>query len=105
MTKVWAWLKKNWMWVLFPIGILMVVGLVLERFFKKDDPISTTTDKDADTAVDAVIAAGEDKDAAIAALEKRNLERLARMSKDQQKEYEEIKARPIEEVASWIDKL
>ena len=105
MSKAWAWLKKNWMWVVFPIGILMVVGLVLERFFKKDDPISSTTDADADTAVDDIIAAGEDKEAAIIALEKRNLERLANMTKDQQKEYEEIKSKPIEEVASWIDKL
>ena len=25
-AKVWAWLKQNWRWVLFPVGILLLIA-------------------------------------------------------------------------------
>ncbi len=31
LKKIWAWLKKHWMWVLFPIGLLVVVASLLGR--------------------------------------------------------------------------
>jgi regulator of protease activity HflC (stomatin/prohibitin superfamily) len=30
-TKAWPWLKANWQWVLFPIGILLLVLEVLSK--------------------------------------------------------------------------
>ena len=104
MKKVWAWLRKNWMWVLFPIGILMTV-ICYVVWGPRPKPPDTTTDDAANRAVDDVINAEVDKTEAIKELEKRNNERLAKMTEDQQKEYDKLKDRPIEEIASWIDKL
>ena len=108
MSKIWAWAKKHWKWIVFPVGILLVVLSVLGWLMdirKKDDPISGTTDEDANRAVDDIFKASREKEAAIVELEKRHAAKVAVMSEQQRAEYKEIKKKPIEEVASWIDKL
>jgi hypothetical protein len=105
MTKVWEWLKKNWKWVLFPIGI---IGAVITWFFFRkpgDDVGSVTPDDAADNAVNGVIRAQDDKEEAVAHLEQKHADKINKMSAEQRVEYETVKAKPIEEVASWIDKL
>lgn len=107
MIKIWEWLKKNWKWVLFPIGILLsVLGWLLWwRRGKKDDTTSTTTDAAADQAVKDTAQAQEDKEKALKELEQKHGQKLAVMTDEQRKEYDRVKQKPIEEVAAWIDRL
>ena len=108
MLAIWAWVKKHWKWIVFPIG---VGGAVLGWFLwwrsrpEEDDTDSGTSDAAADEALGKVIVAGEERDAALEELEKDNLVKLAEMSEEQRAEYEKVKERPIDEVASWIDNL
>ena len=107
MSKVWDWIKKYWKWIVFPVGIL---GAVLGWFLwwrsrPGDDVDSGTPDDAADKAVDDVIAAGEERDKAIEKLEQEHSDKLAKMSEEQKAEFEEVKKKPIDEVASWIDNL
>ncbi len=107
MTKVWTWLKKYWKWIVFPIGIL---GAVLGWFLwwrsgPRDDVDSTTTDASADRVVKDIFQAQDVKDVELKELEKRHGEKLATMTEEQRTEFEEVKKKTIDEVASWIDAL
>lgn len=107
MTKVWEWVKKNWKWIVFPIG---VIGAVLGWFLwwrgrPKDDDTTTTTDSAADQAVKDTNQAHDDKDKALKELEEKHGEKLSTMTDEQREEFEEVKKKPIDEVASWIDNL
>jgi len=107
MTEVWAWLKKNWKWIVFPIGVL---GALLGWFLwwrgrPTDDDTTTTTDTAADQAVKDTQQAHDVKEAALKELEEKHGEKLATMTEEQRKEFEEVKEKPIDEVASWIDNL
>lgn len=106
MTRVWEWLRKWWKWILFPVGIIgaFVTWFVL-RQQPVDDSTSVTPDDAADKAVSGIIKAQDAKEEAVAHLEKRYAEKINKMSAEQRVEYETVKAKPIEEVASWIDKL
>lgn len=107
MSKVWEWLKKNWKWIVFPIGVLLsVLGWFLWwRGKPKDDNTTTTTDEAADQALKDTVKAQEEKDQALKELEEKHGQKLATMSEEQRKEFEEVKKKPIEEVATWIDRL
>lgn len=103
-----AWFKRNWKWVVFPVGILLlilpVLGWLMGKDPKDDDP-GTTTDAAADTAVKDIFEAQDDKEDALVTLEKENKVKLSAMTTEQNAEYERIKKSPVEDVASWIDKL
>jgi CO dehydrogenase/acetyl-CoA synthase beta subunit len=107
MTKIWEWLKKNWKWVLFPVGILLsLLGWFLWwRAKLKDDVVSTTPDAVADQAVKDTVQAQEDKDKALKDLEHQHVQKLSEMTDEQCKEYNLIRKKSIEEVALWIDRL
>jgi len=47
-TKAWPWLKENWQWVLFPIGILMLIAKVLPRGVVTIDPTAKADDRAAE---------------------------------------------------------
>ena len=106
MSKIWAWFKRNWKWIVFPVGI---VGVVFCWFFwwrkPKDDSTSTTTDSAADQAIKDTVQSQDDRDKSLKELEQRHAEKLAAMSEEQKAKFDEIKQRPIEEVALWIDSL
>ena len=107
MKKAWEWVKKHWKWIVFPIGIL---GAVLGWFLwwrgrPQDDDTSTTTDQAADQAVKDTVQAQEDKDQALKKLEEEHGEKLSTMTEEQQAEFEEVKKKDIDEVATWIDSL
>jgi len=105
--KVWEWLKKNWKWIVFPVGILLAV---LGWFFwwrgrqKVEIPPSTTDDA-ADNAVDATAKASDVKTQALEELEKDHGEKLSTMTDEQRDEFEKVKKKPIDEVVEWIDNL
>lgn len=108
MTKVWEWLKKNWKWIVFPVGVLMsVLGWFLwwRGRPKKDENTGTTTDAAADQALKDTVQAQEDKEKALKELEQKHGEKLSTMSDEQRAEFEKMKQKPIEEVAAWIDRL
>ena len=106
MKKIWEWLKKNWYWLIAPVALLVLGALWLMGWRKKkDDPVSHTPDKDADQAVDDTNKAHDIKDQALKELEKSHAEKISQMSAEQKKEFEEMKKKPIDEVANWIDSL
>lgn len=101
----WAWVKTHWKWVLFPIGL---ISSFLGWYFwwvKKDDETSATSDEAANRTVGDIIRAHEEHDKALADLEVQQSLKLRYMTSAQQQEYNEVRKRPIEEVAEWIDRL
>jgi len=106
MIKVWAWLKKNWKWLILP---LWVISLVLVWLFhggiKPLFPVSGTTDVAADEALKARDAALNQFRSRLEELVKKAEERLQGASKEQVNDFNELKDKPLEEVAKWIDSL
>lgn len=100
-------MKAHWKWVVFPVGILLAALTILGWLMgaQKDDPISGTTDESAQKMLEDIFSAGNEREAALADLERQNAAKIAVMSEEQRAEYAAVKAKPIEEVASWIDKL
>lgn len=106
MKRVWSWLKKNWKWLILP---LWIVSIILVWIFRGGDkplfPVTGTTDKAADKALEAQQKASAEFRARLEELHKKAEERLKNASEEQLKEYEKIKDKPLEEVAKWIDSL
>jgi hypothetical protein len=106
MTKVWAWLKKNWKWLIAPLWLLSVVLVWLFTGGLKSKPqISGTTDVAANTAVNTVVEAQVEKDTAIKQILKLFEEKLQKASVEQLKEFDTLKDKPVAEVVAWIDKF
>jgi len=107
MSKTWSWLKKNWMWLIAPVTIAVLVILYLMgwRPEKKDDVDSVTPDDAADQAVEDTNTAHDEREKAIKELEAEHREKLSEMTEEQLEEFEEVKKKPIDEVAAWIDSL
>jgi hypothetical protein len=106
MKKAWAWIKKNWKYLIFPLWIGSVILVWVFRGGEKPLlPISGTTDEAADEAMKAKEAAVEKFRARLDEIHTKAAERLANASEEQVKEFEEIKDKPLEEVAAWIDNL
>ena len=106
MTRVWEWLKTYWKWLIAP---LWAVSIVLVWLFTRGGvlkkPVSGTTDQAANSAVEGVIQAGENKIEAIQKLEAQYMAKIEKMSEVQKAEWERMKDRPVQELASWIDKF
>lgn len=113
-SRVVTWLRRYWKWLLFPVGLaLALVGFVAgSRSKPGSGPIPGPNGGDVDQgwtsggdAVDAVLDADRRRDEALAALKKENEARLQNLSQAQRAELEALREKPIEEVASWFDKL
>lgn len=106
MNKIWSWVKEHWRWLLIP---LVAASVFLLWFFgwrrSKDNMDSGTPDDAANRAVSGIIEAGDERDQAMKDLEHKYIEKLTVMTDGQRAEYEEIRKKSIEEIASWIDKL
>ena len=106
MARAWAWIKKNWRWLILP---LWDVSILLVWLFRGGDrpllPVSGTTDDAADKALEAKDEAAQEYKEQVKEVNKRAEERLKTASEEQIKEYEELKDKPVEEVAKWIDSL
>lgn len=106
MIKVWTWIKKFWKWLLIPLAVMAIFLLWLFGWRKsKDDADSGTPDEVADRAVSGIIEAGDKRDQAMKELEHKYIGKLTVMTDEQRAEYEEIRKKPIEEIAVWIDNL
>lgn len=101
-----AWFKRNWKWIVFPVGLLLVL-LVAAKWLMGIVPATpgTTTDEAADQAVDSIFDAVDNRGKALEDLEEKHEEKLRVLSNDQRKEYEEVKTQSLDEIAKWIDKL
>jgi len=105
MRKIWEWLKKNWKYLLFPLWVLSLILMWVLSGGKAKLPISGTTDQAADDAMKA-------KDEAIRQFRER-LDQVAQQietklrnaSKAQLDEFKEMKDKPLDEVAKWVDSI
>lgn len=105
-AKVWAWLKKNWKWLLLPFWILsLVLVWFLSGGRKTFFPPSGTTDEAADQAVQEKDAALAEFRAKLDELYRKAEERMQGASEEQVKELKELKSKPLDEVAKWIDSI
>ena len=106
MIKAWAWLRKNWKWLILP---LWAASIVLVWLFRGGDkplfPVTGTTDVAADKALQAKDKATAEFRARLDELARKAEERLQKASEEQLQEYEELKDKPLDEVAKWIDSL
>jgi hypothetical protein len=106
-TKVWPWLKRNWKWVIFPIGLLslllgvQVVASSLRDFAEPPEGL----DEKAREALRKLRTQELEHDRKVAELEQEHKERLQELSDDQQSELEELQDKPIKEIVSWFDNL
>jgi hypothetical protein len=107
LKKVWAWLKRNWKWILFPVGLLMFIGGIIIAVKSRDTDTPPPPDfgDEVDTLRDRITAANAERDRKLEELRQKNHERLTQLSGDQQKELEELKDKPLEEVVAWFDQL
>jgi len=108
LSKAWAWIKKYWKWILFPVGILVtLVSFLIGRYASKTVPPPAPPDlsKPGEEAVDAVLEAAERRDKKLQELYEKNQDRLEGLSDEQEKELEALAEKPIEEVVAWFDKL
>ena len=106
MKKAWEWFKKNWKWFIAPLWILSLVLVWL--FMGNKPPLfppSGTTDEMADELAkekEIILAEYREK---MGALADRVEEKLQAASKEQLEEFKEMKDKPPEEVAKWIDQF
>lgn len=106
-TRAWPWLKKNWKWVLFPVGILLAIATAITTASLINQYAEPPRDLDEKTrkALKALRNAELVRDQKIAELEVRKVERLRELSAEQRVELEELQDKSLEEVAAWFDNL
>lgn len=107
LTKIWGWLKRNWKWVLFPVGLLMFIGGIIIAATSRDTDIPDPPDfgKEGEDLAKEIAEAAAERDRQLEELRVKNQQRLEQLDADQQKELEELKDKPLEEVVSWFDNL
>jgi hypothetical protein len=105
-AKIWAWLKKNWKWLVLPLWVLSLLLMwFLSGGHKTFFPPSGTTDEAADEAMKAKDEAMKAFRARLDELARKAEERLQGASEEQVKELKELQDKPLDEVAKWIDSL
>lgn len=95
--KAWPWLKKNWMWVVFPIGILVFIA----TYRKLPDIISSETigagnvKRDADEkAEEKTEEAKAEQKAALEKVKKEHAGTIAKLTRKQRDQLEELRDDP-----------
>ena len=107
VSNVWQWLKRNWKWVLFPVGLIMFIGGILIAATARDTNDSPPPDfgKEGEDLARKIATAVAERDRQLEELRVKNQQRLEQLDVDQQKELEELKDKPLEEVVLWFDNL
>jgi len=106
MRKIWEWLKKNWKYLLFPLWVLsLILVWVLAGGHRSLVPVSGTTDQAADDAMKAKDEAVQQFRDRLDQLAKLLEEKLQNASKAQLDEFKEMKDKPLDEVAKWVDSI
>jgi len=104
LSKVWAWWKRWWKWVLFPIGILsfLFVGRQVVDALFDDEELELPAPDDTLYEIRNVLIERDEK---LLELKQEHAEELQRLSTEQRKELTELEAKPLDEVVQWFDKL
>lgn len=106
MKKAWVWFKKNWKWFIAPLWIL---SLILVWLFVGDRrplfPPSGTTDEMADELAQEKEKILQEYQEKLGALDEKFEKKLQDASKENLAEFEEMKDKPPEEIAKWIDQF
>ena len=105
MKKAWEWFKRNWKWFIAPLWIASLVVMWLFRGGSSKPPISGTTDVAADEAMKAKDEAMTQFRSRLDELLKKAQDRLQAASKEQLEEFNELKDKPLDDVAKWIDTI
>lgn len=101
----WAWVKRHWRWILFPVGIMgfLLAGRQVVERFDWDGPPPPPPDDDK-TVVDIRNAMAE-RDILLEELKKQHAQKMHELSEQQAREFRELEGKPIDEVVAWFDKL
>lgn len=103
---VYYWIKRNWKYILFPIGaVVALVGYIAGKSKRVDSPTIPDLGDAGVTAIDATVAANAERDLKLEELREKNQDRLKELSDGQQKEFEGLKDKSLEEVVAWFDKI
>lgn len=105
--KCLPWLKKNWKWVLLPVGLASLLAssrAVSKAWMLYSEPPIDLEDKTRET-LRKLRQREVEHDKQVAELEHAHQERLRDLSDEQQKSLEKLQGKPIKEVVSWFDKL
>jgi hypothetical protein len=104
IQAIWAWIKRWWKWVLFPIGALLALAGAISR--RRLDPVpAPPLARAGEEALAQVEAANEARDLKLAELQVAHRGRLTSLTEDQKKELKELQEKPLEEVVAWFDKI
>lgn len=107
LKAAWNWIKRNWKWILFPVGLvsLLVSALVGAKAFHDANPDREdldTIDEDLERAAEEAM---RERDKKLVELAEKHKSRLDTLSSEQERELEELTERPIDEVVMWFDQL
>jgi len=107
LKRAWEWFKRNWKWVVFPVGLLSTIITILAAAWGAERHVTPTPDLDEEArkALTRLRQAELDRDVKVAELEIAHKERLETLSEDQKEELKELKDKPLEEVVAWFDQL
>ena len=108
--KVWSWLKKNWKWVLFPIGILVALATLSKRH--KTTVIALPDTHATDHAIlqhDAELkkreeAAETKATAELKAIEEKHAAVIEQLGDSQRLQFDELKKDP-QALTDWLIKV
>lgn len=103
----WPWLKRNWKWVLFPVGILALLfgtGVAAATIKEYAEPPDDLDEKMRET-LKRLRKSELEHDKKVYELEQKHKEHLRQLTDAQQKELEELQGKPLEEVVTWFDRL
>lgn len=99
LKKVWEWLKRNWKYILFPVGIL----LALFAYRRRPDVIAPrlleaeeARKKAAEEAEKKIQKAREERDKRIEEIEKEHSSTVSKLTDEQRSRLEELREDPDE---------
>lgn len=104
IRAIWAWVKRWWKWILFPIGVFLALAGALSRRRLDSVPVPSFA-REGEEALSKVRAASEARDLKLAELRAAHQERLTGLAEDQKKELDDLQGKSLEEVVAWFDKL
>jgi hypothetical protein len=103
----WPWLKRNWKWVLFPVGLLLLLfggAAAVDAISDYAEPPEDLNEKTKET-LRKLRTAELEHDRKIVELEQQHKDRLRQLTTEQQSELEALQDKSLTEVAAWFDSL
>ena len=94
------WLKKNWKWIVFPVGLVMLLFSLFENKRLLRRPYINVDDE-----LEAIKKANEHYRDELDTLHEYHSERLQQLSDEQKQELAELKNKSLTDVVRWFDRL